>query len=117
MGGSIVIKVPDLHYVLNQEDVESWEVFWRHGLKQHKQIKRQLYYSEENCTVHHMLLFYGHLKVVKIDFQNNCIVFYRGKAERGEFEKFLMEMLDTVYIRSHPNRMHFLVCPKFLSRK
>ncbi|MDN7241767.1 hypothetical protein QWY14_08170 [Planococcus sp. N028] len=88
MGGSITIKVPDLHYVLNQEDVESWEVFWRHGLKQHKQIKRQLYYSEENCTVHHMLLFYGHLKVVKIDFQNNCIVFYRGKAERGEFENF-----------------------------
>jgi len=113
---SYVLKIPDLHRMLHQEDMVHWEIFFRHSSKQYEKINWRSTCLEEQ-KMQQVLEFSGILKAVKIDFQNSRIVFCEGAAEQGKFEEFLLNMLDNVFVRVDQDRMHFIVSPKNRSKK
>lgn len=115
--GSYVLEVPDLNYVLDYEDVIQWEVFLMQASKRYEKISWQTSFQEKSNTLQQMLVFYGRLKAAKIDFVNKRIIFFRGAASCREFEEFLLDMLDNMFIRIRSDQMHFVVAPKYSSRK
>ncbi len=117
MKGYYVLEIPDLSYVINHEDVLRWEIFLLDASKRYEKITWQTSSLEKSGTLEQILVFYGRLKAMKIDFQNKRIVFFRGEADQEEFENFLLEVLGKSFIRIHSEQMHFVVSPKYTIRK
>lgn len=117
MKDSYILEIPDLPYVLKQEEVIHWEVFLQNTSAGYEKIRWRISSAEDCYTLQNVELFYGRLKAVKIDFKNNRIIFYRGAAEHGEFSEFLMQVLQNMFLRVNSNQMHFFVSAQSSKQK
>lgn len=108
---SYVLEVPDLGYMLKQEEVERFELF----LLTAKQGCRKV--TWKTLPGNGSLVFLedgaanGPLKAARIDFKSNRIIFYRGKLSELEFEDFIQYLIQALFLRINPDQMHFLAMP------
>jgi len=103
-----ILKIPDLPYVLNPEDIAVWELYLVNEEKRYEKIRFQSS-TEDGCyTFHNAEDGNGRPATVQFDFDNQRIVFGKGGAQCAEFDRFLPETLSKLFVRIEKDRIQFL---------
>lgn len=111
---SYVLEIPDFGYMLKQEDVERFELFLLIANDGYRKIAWNALPLNDSYVFIGKHISYSPLKAVRLDFKNNCIVFYRGQVNEQEFEDFIYYFIDSLFLHINPDQLHFLVLPAFL---
>lgn len=117
LGHFYVLGIPDLQFVLNQEDIAVWELFLLNHEKRYEKIHFQVTGDEGCYTFNDIGTCNGPLDTVQIDFEDNKVKFRKGAASGKEFEKFLFYMLTQLFVRIEKDRIQFLTTPPVKSVK
>lgn len=112
MDNVYVLGIPDLHEVLNQEDIAVWELFLLTAEKRYEKIRFQVS-SDGGCyTFTNVEACNGILAAVQLDFDEKKIVFSQGGKNNEEFEGFLFDVLSQLFVRVEKDRIQFCATPK-----
>ncbi|MGI2327711.1 hypothetical protein [Planococcus sp. YIM B11945] len=117
MSDSYVLKIADLHTVLNPKEIVHWEVFLKGVSSRYEKIDWNVTASADGLTLENVHLFYGQLHAVEIDFRKGQIVFYKGGAASKEFTEFLTNALANMFVHINSDQLHFLVASKYSLQK
>lgn len=108
MGHLYVLEIPDLQFVLNQEDIAVWELFLLNEGKRYERIHFHVTDDKGCYTFNNIGACNGQLEKVQIDFENKKVVFKQSGKSNREFENFLFDRLSQLFVRIQKDRIQFL---------
>ena len=117
MINSYVLEVPDLGYVLKQEEVKNLELFLLNANHGYRKVTWKLLSENDSFIFLEEKAVSSPLKAARIDFKTNRIIFYRGQLSELEFEDFIQYLVQTLFLHINPDQLHFLTFPNIAQTK